>query len=113
MRNPSFENGCQWFPVGHCTLLFWYQEGCDRTAHGPMSVCLISSSSRPHSGTPQELRGAPTGTQPGELSQGHSALPEPSEGQMESPGSEITRLELQVTQGSLAGGQTGNERAKM
>lgn len=51
-----------------------------------------------------ELRGAPMGTQTGELSLAHSTFPEPSEWQMESPGPEITRLELKVTQESLAGG---------
>lgn len=83
----------------HVTALFYLASplwvsgtvGQDRTW---TNICLISSSPWPRSGTPQELP------------QAHSTFPEPSEGQMESPGAEITRPELKVTQGSLAGGWT-------
>lgn len=58
------------------------------------------------------LRGTPMGTQTGELSQAHSTFPEPSEGQMESPGPEITRLKPDTREPWLEAGH-GNGKPEM
>lgn len=97
MRNPSLENECQWFPSCHSTLLLGISSlGLRNGGTGQDMDQHLSDQQLPmaRSGTPQELP------------QAHSTFPEPSEGQMESPGAEITRLELKVAQGSLAGGWT-------
>lgn len=106
MRNPSLENKHQWFPSAHSTLLLGISSlGLRKGGTGQDMDQHLSDQQLPMAPL-RNTTGAPMGTHTGELSQAHSTFPEPSEGQMESPGPEITRLELKVTQGSLAGGWT-------
>lgn len=97
MRNPSLENKHQWFPSAHSTLLLGISSlGLRKGGTGQDMDQHLSDQQLPMAPL-RNTTGAPMGTHTGELSQAHSTFPEPSEGQMESPGPEITRLELSDT----------------